>query len=144
MYRRILVAMDGSPAAAGALGEAIRLAAAHRASLRLVHVVAMPYVYDGETVDFAALADARAEPGRRVLADAEAQARGEGVETEVVLSSTDGGTTGAALVAEARRWPADLIVLGTHGHGVVHRLLGGTAEDVVRAAPVPVLLVRGR
>ena len=143
MYRRILMAMDGSPAATRALDEAIRLATEDGGALCLIHVVEMPYVVDGETVDFTALAEERAEPGRRLLAEARARVLRAGIEPEVVLTSTDGGTIGAAIVAEAKQWSADLIVLGTHGHGLVHRLLGSTAEDLVRATPVPVLLVRG-
>ena len=48
-----------------------------------------------------------------------------------------------ALVEAAKRWSADLIVLGTHGRrGLQHLVLGSVAEGVVRLAPVPVLLVR--
>lgn len=144
MYRRILVAVDGSRAAARALDEAIRLAADQAAALRLLHIVEMPYIVDGETVDFAALADERAEPGRALLAEVSARVRRAGIEPDVVLGSTDGGRVGDAIVAEAMRWPAELIVLGTRGHGLVHRLLGSTAEDVMRATSVPVLLVRGQ
>ena len=47
------------------------------------------------------------------------------------------------MVAEATKWPADLIVLGTHGRRGVGRLfMGSDAEQIVRLATVPVLLVR--
>ncbi|MBP6502752.1 MAG: universal stress protein, partial [Rhodoferax sp.] len=40
-------------------------------------------------------------------------------------------------------WPAELIVIGTHGRrGIGRMLLGSDAEQVVRHAPVPVLLYR--
>jgi len=143
MYRRILVGVDGSPAAVRALGEAIRLATEQPAMLRLLHIVEEPYVYDGEMVNVAAVAEGRAASGQRLLDEATAQVRQAGMEPEVVLSGTDGRTIGGAIIAEATQWPADLIVLGTHGHGLVHRLLGGTTEEVIRATPVPVLLVRG-
>jgi len=49
-----------------------------------------------------------------------------------------------AIVEEARRWGADLIVTGTHGRrGLDRLLLGSVAEGVARASPVSVLLVRG-
>jgi len=51
--------------------------------------------------------------------------------------------TSQALVEAAKRWSADLLVLGTHGwRGLQHLVLGSVAEGVVRLAPVPVLLVR--
>jgi len=47
------------------------------------------------------------------------------------------------IVEQATQWPADLIVIGTHGRrGVNRMLLGSDAEQVARMAPVPVLLVR--
>jgi nucleotide-binding universal stress UspA family protein len=48
-------------------------------------------------------------------------------------------------VEAATAWPADLLVIGTHGRrGLDHLLLGSIAESVVRLAPMPVLLVRGQ
>ena len=47
------------------------------------------------------------------------------------------------VIAEAEMWKADLIVIGTHGRRGVSRLvLGSSAENILRSAPVPVLLVR--
>jgi nucleotide-binding universal stress UspA family protein len=46
-------------------------------------------------------------------------------------------------VREARKWKADLIVIGTHGRRGMRRVvMGSDAEQVVRTSPVPVLLVR--
>ncbi|MGH9219139.1 MAG: universal stress protein, partial [Vicinamibacterales bacterium] len=43
----------------------------------------------------------------------------------------------------ARDNAIDLIIVGTHGHGAVHRfLIGSVAERVLRSAPCPVLTVR--
>ena len=45
---------------------------------------------------------------------------------------------------QVKEWGADVIVLGTHGRrGVGRMLLGSDAEQIVRTATVPVLLVRG-
>jgi len=47
------------------------------------------------------------------------------------------------VVAQARQWKAELIVIGTHGRrGAKRLLIGSDAEQIVREAPVPVLLVR--
>ena len=48
------------------------------------------------------------------------------------------------VLAEARSWQADLIVVGTHGRrGIGRVLMGSGAEQVIRIAPVPVLVIRG-
>lgn len=53
------------------------------------------------------------------------------------------GRPAEALLEEAQRWGADLIVLGTHGRrGLDHLFFGSVAEQVVRRAQVPVLTVR--
>ena len=50
---------------------------------------------------------------------------------------------GETVANAARLWNADLIVVGTHGRrGVGRMLLGSGAEQIVRLAPVPVLVVR--
>ncbi len=47
------------------------------------------------------------------------------------------------IAEEARAWNADLIVIGTHGRRGIERILWGSdAEQVMRVAPVPVLLVQ--
>jgi nucleotide-binding universal stress UspA family protein len=52
------------------------------------------------------------------------------------------GASAQAVLDEARRSRADLIVMGTHGRsGFKHLILGSVAEKVIREAPVPVLTV---
>lgn len=144
-YRRILVAVDGSPAAAKGLREAVRLAKSEEAELCIFHVVNEFYAFATPEAagNFADLVPALREGGKRVLAKARAQAEKQGVKARVVMRETVGGAAADAIVREARKQRADLIVLGTHGRrGVRRMVLGSDAEQVVRTAPVPVLLVR--
>jgi len=61
-----------------------------------------------------------------------------------ILVPVDGSTTSTLGLAEAQKWRADVIVMGTHGHrGLSRLLLGSDAEGVLREAGVPLLLVRG-
>lgn len=144
-YRRILVAVDGSPAAARGLSEAIRLAKAQGAQLFVLHVVNQFYAYTamegtGLAADVPAMLRA---DGKRILARAEAAARKHGIRPKMLMRETVGGPTADPIVREAKRQRADLIVLGTHGRRGVRRLvMGSDAEHVVRSATVPVLLVR--
>ena len=55
------------------------------------------------------------------------------------------GTPLTEIVSAAKDWPADLIVIGSHGRGGLTRaLLGSVAEGVMRHAPCPVLVVRAK
>jgi nucleotide-binding universal stress UspA family protein len=145
-YRRIFIAVDGSPAAARGLREAVRLAKSEEAELLIFHVVNEFYAFampEGGAV-VADLVPTLREAGRRILAKAEAFARKENLKPKTVLRETVGGAAADAIVREAKKQRADLIVLGTHGRRGVRRLvLGSDAEQVVRTATVPVLLVRG-
>lgn len=146
-YARILAAVDGSAASAKGLREAIRLARAERARLFVLHVVddfpafaAMNGMAAAAGLD---LVPALRESGKRILARAQAQATKQGVKATAVLREVIGGPAANPIVREAKRCGADLIVLGTHGRRGVRRLvLGSDAEQVVRSASVPVLLVR--
>lgn len=146
MYQRILVPVDGSPTAQRGLAEAIALARSGGGRLRLLHVV--------DELSFALSADAFAsyagdmltllrEGGEQILAKARAEVEAAGVAVETVLRDSYAGRVGDLVAAEASAWPADLIVIGTHGRRGVGRLfMGSDAEQVLRLAPVPVLLVR--
>jgi nucleotide-binding universal stress UspA family protein len=146
MYKKILVAVDGSATSDLALDEAVRLALDQEAQLRIVHaldqvalVLDTPYVLQE-------FLDAARKAGEEILERARARAREAGVEAETRLSGAESfGERIAALVNnEALEWPADLIVIGTHGRrGFSNVLMGSVAMGVVRTATVPVLLVRG-
>lgn len=148
MYTNILTAVDGSDTANSALTEAIALARIHRSRLRIVHVVDVLSVYSGESpfVDIGNLEQSLTASGRKLLDQALATARQAEVPAEAKLLKI--GTLGQRIanlvVEEAKNWPADLIVVGTHGRRGLSRLfLGSQAEGIVRTSPVPVLLIHG-
>ena len=145
MYSRILVPVDGSSASQKGLAEAIELARGSRAQLMLVHVVDELVVgssYDLSRVTPKVIESLR-EGGRQVLASALATAQQREVAVETRLLETIGGRAADQIVDAARQWPADLIVMGTHGRRGLRRLaMGSDAELVLRTSPVPVLLVR--
>lgn len=147
MYKRILVPVDGSATADRGLAEAVALARQNDACLRLVHVVdATSFAlgagsFSGFGTDLLTLL---CEGGQAILDRAANQAGAAGVPAETVLFDTLSGRVCDRVTEEAARWPADLIVIGTHGRrGAGRLLMGSDAEQILRLSKVPVLLVRG-
>jgi len=148
MFKRILVAVDGSDTANLALHEAIKLAGELHAQLRIVHAVDTVNINLGaEYYDSSSISDALTKGGREILRKAELVAREAGisVETRLIEIDTLGHRIPEVIAADAESWPADLIVICTHGRrGLSHLFLGSVAEGVVRVATKPVLLIRGK
>ena len=147
MYKKILVPVDGSEPSRLGLAEAIRLAKDQKAALRLLHVVHDFLVAGGHgaAVYTGQLRKELREQGEKILKDAADIARQQGVDAETKLMETPAGSVGTMIVEDAENWPADLMVLGTHGRRGIRRLvMGSDAEYIVRTTPVPVLLVRAK
>ncbi len=147
MYKKILVPVDGSPTSLCGLQEAIRLAKDQGASVRLIHVadefLAMGSPY-APMIDYQTFLTAVRESGNAILEKMRTVAGEQGLQAETQLLETIGGRAADKIIEAAIRWPADLIVMGTHGRRGVRRLLmGSDAELVVHSTPVPVLMIRG-
>ena len=147
MYGKILVPVDGSATSTLGLNEAIKIAKAQGSQLRLVHIVnefILDYTYS-PGIYATNLIESLVKAGRTVLDVAETVAQREGVKAERVLLESIGGPAADLILAQAQEWQADLIVMGTHGRrGLARMAMGSDADQVVRAANVPVLLVRGK
>jgi nucleotide-binding universal stress UspA family protein len=145
MYKRILVPIDGSSTSAAGLKQALLLARDQHAKLKLLHVIDEFRVFatpDGG-LNAGAIISALKRGGREVLRRAARRAAASGVKPEAAMVENLSGRVADIVVDQAKRWRADLIVMGTHGRrGVNRALLGSDAELVVRQAPAPVLLVR--
>lgn len=144
MYKRILVAIDGSRTGDLALTQAVRLARAHDATLRITHVIDVAAI-DPDLPSVPSFKKAKARAGREILDEAVAFATKAGLRVETRLLETERADQRVVdvLVEEAKAWPADLVVIGTHGRRGVNRLLlGSVADEFVRVAPEHVLLVR--
>ncbi len=143
MYGRILVALDGSQISQRGLREAIGLAESLGAQLRLMHVVTN-VSWSSHTLPTEE-GEQRAEElrsnGECILHEAMRMARDAGVPADQCLIEALGRRAGECIVAEARSWPAELIVCGAHGRRSVGQLSGGDAQYVMRNSPVPVLMV---
>ena len=144
VYSKILAPVDGSPTSKRGLAEAIALAKDQGATLQIVHVLDELLVAPGAeaAIYLESTVQQLRAAGEEIAAEGLAQAQSAGVQAQSVVLETMGGRAADSIVKQARDWGADLIVLGTHGRRGVRRLLmGSDAEEVVRTATVPVLLV---
>jgi nucleotide-binding universal stress UspA family protein len=142
MYRRILVAIDGSHCSDLALREALSLAKDTKAQVHLVHVIDVTPGVEGG-LDVETLRQLARQEGNDFLNKVAFRAGQAGVNAETAMLESGRKQCSKAIANEARRWEADLIVMGTHGRTSIARLvMGSVAEGVVHITPVPVLLIR--
>ena len=139
MFKRIAVANDGSEGGFRALEIACDLAKLHGSALHMISVEELP--------DFPATIDEVVETKQAenhkfhdVLEQARkiARARGVRLHAEVVA-----GHAAATIVERVKALNADLLVVGFMGHSALYeRIIGGTADRLVRLAPCPVLVIK--
>jgi len=146
MYQRILVPIDGSPTSDQGLDEAIALARVTGGSIRLLHVLDELVFTTGFETGASYVRDvlpALRQGSERILAAARERVSAGSVAVDTLTIECLARRPCDVIVEAAAQWPADLIVIGTHGRrGVNRMMLGSDAEQVARMAPVPVLLVR--
>ena len=146
MYDRILVPIDGSPTSDRALAEAAGLARLCSATLRLIHVMdPLTHItgYERPDVYVREIEPAIRKAAQELLAKARDSVADARVRVETALIDSHGERVSDLIIDQAKAWPADLVVIGTHGRrGVDRVLMGSDAEQVARRSPVPVLLVR--
>ena len=149
MNKRLLIAVDGGPAANAALLEAIEMARADGSDLRLVHVIdetSVPWT-DGGIERRERTLDALAGAGDKVLADGLAMIRAAGLQASCTRLRRDRtvDSVSGLIASEAKSWAADMIVIGTLGRGPISRVLRGSVDTaVMRNCAVPVLPVKPR
>lgn len=139
-FARILIAIDGSKIAIEAAQAGLELAAALGAQCRTLLVVDPPIAAAGDiglSPDELELLTTDAE--QKVLTDLKAHVRfPAGTDHWVRV-----GHPAGVIVEVAEAWPADLIVVGSHGRSPLSKaLLGSVADAVARRATCPVLVVR--
>lgn len=137
--RKILVPLDGSRPARGALRWAARIARRAGATVEVVYLVDRIRFPSG--VSPVGLGERDRAWGRRLTTAAVRLLRRAGVASRAIVRK---GVPAEEIVARARETEVDLIAMGTHGRrGLGRFLVGSTAEEVLRRSPVPVLTVRG-
>jgi universal stress protein A len=142
MPERFLVCVDSSPLTGKTLDRACKLAQAGQATLDLLNVV--PLVRGSAKGNMAArqILD-QAQRAAHDRARAEVQAWMDKVPEPLRGAIVIKDGIPADVITELAGSGYDMVVLSTHGRtGFSHALLGSVAERVVRASPIPVLVVR--
>ncbi len=144
MFKRILVPLDGSDLAEGALPAAARIARATGGSIVLFGVATTPVDYGPYIARSRAYAEAVVQNDlrrvREYLLEAANSPALEGikVETHQVCEAA-----AAAIIVATQTYQADTIVMCSHGYTGARRwVIGSVAQKVVRHSPVPVLVLR--
>jgi len=142
LFKKILIAVDSEPIAAHAAdigGELARLAGAEVA---FVHVIDPELVNAADTgIQPAVFAAMAKDEARKLIGEFQMRLPQPATALEFVQIGSPVGE----VVKAAQDWPADLIVIGSHGRGGLKRaLLGSVAEGVMRQAHCPVLVVRAK
>jgi nucleotide-binding universal stress UspA family protein len=146
MFKHILLATDGSAACDQAARTAIELARTHGSRLTALSVVD-PYPYLGigqaNPMGFQAYMTAAHVHAGKALARAAELCDDGGPPLKMETRIVEETTTAHGIAQTARDEGADLIVVGSHGHGALRKLvLGSVTTRVLAEATVPVLVVR--
>jgi len=139
-FERILVGIDASEPSDAAVKTVCEFSAEDRRRLLFFSGVDVGALSGVRGYDYLAIRDDLFAQAQQIVDDAVALARTHNVAAEGRLVEGDAAD---ALVATAKEQETDLVVVGSHGRRGIRRFfLGSVAESVVRAAPVPVLVVR--
>jgi nucleotide-binding universal stress UspA family protein len=137
VFKRILVAVDGSPKSEKTITIALDLAERYSSSATIVHVREYER-YEGTDVDLGPPI-----PADELVDQVVARFRERGVDTSGEIRRVSAGDTPQQIVEAAEASDAELIILGSRGMSEFKSLLlGGVANKVVQHASCPVLLVR--
>jgi len=144
---RILLAIDDSKFSEAVMNALIAQAPPKSSEVRVLHVIEpLPAIYGGSewgyVMDWQAVTREQRKQAEALLARAAQTLRGAGIE---VTTAIEEGAPKAVILDAAAKWPADLILVGSHGRRALDRfLMGSVSEAVARHAPCSVQIVRAQ
>jgi nucleotide-binding universal stress UspA family protein len=139
MFKRILLAVDGSEHAVRAAEIAAELARSMQAEMRIIVVYDPIPSYLGEP-NLQSAINARLSEAQEILQKALEVVGNFPAEVQTDILE---GNPAEAIIEAAKTWESDVIVMGSRGLGRLAGLvLGSTSQKVVSHAPCPVLIVR--
>lgn len=143
--RQIIAAIDFSPVSDEVINHAVKIAQAFSAPLVLLHVASTDMGFVGLEAGPKSVRNGIAHELRhehRELQQKAKDLRDQGIDATALLVE---GPTVDMILKKVEHLNADLLVLGSHGHGEIHHILvGSISEGVLHKAVIPILIVPAR
>ena len=142
---KIVLAIDGSTFSEAAVQNVIERARPQDTEVHVLHVVEPPSPLvaremGGYDAALGAVREAETKEAEGLVAKAAKELRSKDLK---VTTKVEQGNPKSTIIDAASNWPADLIVVGSHGRkGLEHFLLGSVSEAVARHAGCSVEIVR--
>ncbi|MEY3873145.1 MAG: hypothetical protein RLZZ296_2140 [Pseudomonadota bacterium] len=147
MFKRILIATDGSELSQKAADSGIELAklsGGHVVALQVVPRYPVSYFEGGATVsptEITRIEKEWADIGQATVSKLKAQAEAKGVQATAITTHSD--MIAEAIIAAAKKHECDLIVMASHGRrGLSRMLLGSETTHVLTHSNIPVMVLR--
>lgn len=147
MYKKLLVATDGSTLSKKAVRSAVELAESLGAELVALYVVPsypVSYFEGGVTISTQEIARTEkqwADQGQAIVDTVKASAEAQGLKAKAVVARSN--LVAEAILSAAKRHKCDLIVMASHGRrGLKRILLGSETQHVLTHSSIPVLVLR--
>lgn len=147
MYKRILVATDGSELSTKAVSSALDFAQLANAELVALNVIAPATVsyWDGtsrsQMHDSTVADDAHIEAGHAIVQAVKEAGKLKGVSTQAITIKSD--LVAESIIAAAQEYQCELIVMASHGRrGINRMLMGNETLNVLTHSKIPVLVLR--
>jgi nucleotide-binding universal stress UspA family protein len=149
MYRKVLVPLDGSEMAECTLGEVKALVKdGFAGEINVLNIVKIDIPWaqmkneaNTGSFDINAVRDQAYASAKQYLVDLESRLASEGIKVKTAF--VEANRPAETIVEYARKNGMDMIIIATHGHtGLKKMLLGSVASGVLNESHVPVLLIR--
>lgn len=147
MYKRILIATDGSPLSDKAVSHGLELAALSGATVIVLKVVPRyprSYFEGGmpvDTADIKRIEQQWSDSAKGMLAQVQEEGKAKGVNVKAAVAKSD--LVAEAVISAAKKHKCELIVMASHGRkGIKRLLLGSETQHVLTHSHIPVLVLR--
>jgi len=143
VFKKMLIAVDGSPCSENAAQKGIELAVALQIPVALFSVIdrsqeIIPTDLEVKPIQTGTFLQEQARKNIRHIMEKYIPKSMEGHVHEILTE----GLPREEILRKLKDWEAEVLVVGTHGRkGLAHLLLGSTAEYLVRHAKIPVLVI---